>query len=250
MEYARIRNFINNQWVEESGVDCAPLFNPSTGEQIGEVPLSRPETSKAAVDAAHAAYPAWSSLSVGKRVAYLFAIRQAMADRREELAQAIAIDQAKHISEARGEVQRVVEIIETACSIPTLIQGETLDHISGNVVGRISDSLWAYFAGGPPSFRLVLVVRAFRHLGGQYFVFKPSPISLLHAEDGQDIPRTWASPRAWSTIIHGSRNVSSRGTRIQGQGTAGRFHATAKQMARPAAGAQALMLGGAKNYWW
>jgi len=60
-------------------------------------------------------------------------MRQAMIDRTEELAVAIALDQAKHISEARGEVQRVVEILKTACSIPTLIQGETVGGIAGNI---------------------------------------------------------------------------------------------------------------------
>jgi len=52
-----------------------------------------------------AAYDGWRNSSVGKRLSYLYDIRQAMIDNSEELAFAIAVDQAKHISEARGEVQ-------------------------------------------------------------------------------------------------------------------------------------------------
>ena len=136
MDFIRIKNFIAGEWIEETGVDYVPLYNPSNGEQIGEVPLSKPETSIRAVQSAHAAYEAWRNTSVNNRVSYLYKLRQAMIDQEEALAFSIAVDQAKHISEARGEVQRVVQIIETACSIPTLIQGESLDHIAGNINGR------------------------------------------------------------------------------------------------------------------
>ena len=114
MPQITIKNYINGQWLEEKGSPAVPLYNPSTGEQISEVPQSGPETSKLAVDTAAAAYPGWRRLSIGKRVAFIYAMREAMLRRKEDLAQAIALDQAKHISEARGEVQRVVEILEAA----------------------------------------------------------------------------------------------------------------------------------------
>ena len=100
-EFTRIKNFIDGEWVEETGVDYVPLYNPSTGEAIGEVPLSSDQTSLAAVDSAHAAYGTWRKLSLSKRVGFLFDMRQAMVDNEEDLAVSIAIDQAKHISEAR-----------------------------------------------------------------------------------------------------------------------------------------------------
>ncbi len=55
---------------------------------------------------------------MSKRMAYIFDLRQAVIDHEEDLAVAIATDQAKHVSEARGEVRRIIEIIETACSVP------------------------------------------------------------------------------------------------------------------------------------
>ena len=137
MEFTRIKNFIHGEWVEESGVEYVPLYNPSTGEGIGEVPLSSEKTSLDAVDSAYAAYGSWKKLSVSKRVRFLFDMRQAMVDNEEELAVSIAIDQAKHVSEARGEIRRVVEILETSCAIPTLLQGENLDGIANNIKFRI-----------------------------------------------------------------------------------------------------------------
>ena len=55
----KIRNFIHGEWVEESGVEMVPLYNPSTGEQIGEVPLSSEKTSLDSIDSAYSAYDSW-----------------------------------------------------------------------------------------------------------------------------------------------------------------------------------------------
>ena len=45
----QIRNFINGQWQEETGGKTVPLYNPSTGETIGSVPVSNMETCEAAI---------------------------------------------------------------------------------------------------------------------------------------------------------------------------------------------------------
>ncbi|MCK5203925.1 MAG: aldehyde dehydrogenase family protein, partial [Desulfobacterales bacterium] len=116
MEFTRVKNFIDGEFVEETGVEYLTIYNPSTGEQIGELPLSSTETAQKAIDSSYEAYLSWKNLPIAERVSYLFNLRQKMIDKREDLAVAIATDQAKHISEARGKVQRVIELLETACS--------------------------------------------------------------------------------------------------------------------------------------
>ena len=177
MSDIRIKNFINGEWQEEAGGKRVPLYNPSTGEQIGEVPLSAPEESEAATASAHAAYTGWRRTALDKRVSYLFAMREAMVRHQEKLAQAIALDQGKHISEARGEVQRVIQILETSCSIPTLIQGDTLDHVGTNIVGRVIREPLGVFGGVAPFNFPALVFGWFIPFAigvGNTFVFKPS----------------------------------------------------------------------------
>ena len=163
LEYIRIKNFLNGEWVEEKG-KYEPLYNPSTGEVIGDVPISSREASLAAVESSYDAYFSWRSLGIGKRISYLFDLRAAMERHLEELAFSIAIDQAKHISEARGCVLRVMQLIEAACSIPTLIQGETLESVSANINGRvIRQPLGSFWGNCPlqfpgPGFRLVCAI--------------------------------------------------------------------------------------------
>ncbi|MBI9087043.1 MAG: aldehyde dehydrogenase family protein [Desulfobacterales bacterium] len=250
----KIRNYIDGEWIEESGVEHAPLFNPSTGEQIGEVPLSKPETSIAAVESCHNAYEAWKSLPLSKRMGYLYDLRHAMIEKKEELAQAIAVDQGKHISEARGEVQRVVEILETACGIPTLIQGEALDHIAGNINGRVIKSPLGVFCGVAPFNFPALVFGWFIPFAigvGNTFVFKPSTQSPYFMQKMGAIFTDIKLPKGVINIVHGNRNMVSpwyEDRRVSGICLVGSTP-TAKIMAAGCGrgGKRSMLLGGAKN---
>jgi len=254
-EFISIKNFIDGQWVEETGVETVPLYNPSTGEQIGEVPLSRPETSAAAVESSYAAYDGWRRMSISSRMNYIFDIRTAMQERAEELALAIAIDQAKHISEARGEVQRVIEIIETACSIPTLIQGETLEGIAGNINGRVIRQPLGVFGGVAPFNFPALVFGWFIPFAigvGNTFVFKPSTQSPYFMQKMGDIFNDINLPKGVVNIIHGNRAVPQvwyDHPRISGVCLVGSTP-TAKKIAESCGrgGKRTMLLGGAKNY--
>ena len=254
-EFTRIKNFIDGQWVEDTGASYVPLYNPSTGETIGEVPLSTPETSVAAVESAYTAYQGWRRANIGKRVGYLFDIRQAMLDKQEELAVAIAVDQAKHISEARGEVLRVVQILEAACSIPTLIQGETLEGIAGNINGRVIKQPLGVFGGVAPFNFPALVFGWFVPYAigvGNTFIFKPSTQSPLFMQRMGDIFNAVGLPKGVVNIIHGNRSVPEswyENPKMSGVCLVGSTP-TAKKIAEGCGrgGKRTMLLGGAKNY--
>lgn len=255
MDFVRIKNYIDGKWVEEENVKYEPLYNPSTGEVIGEVPISSRETSIAAVESAHKAYESWRHQPIGKRVGYLFAMRAAMEKNLEELAHAIAIDQAKHISEARGEVLRVIQIIETACSIPTLIQGDTLEGISGNISGRVIRQSLGVFCGIAPFNFPGLVFGWFVPFAigvGNTFVLKPSTQSPLFMQKMGDILTEIGLPPGVVNIVHGHRNVPEAWyshPHVSGVCLVGSTP-TAKKIAAKCgeAGKRTMLLAGAKNY--
>ncbi|SDP66902.1 CoA-acylating methylmalonate-semialdehyde dehydrogenase [Desulforhopalus singaporensis] len=254
-KFTRIKNFINGEWIEETGVEYVPLYNPSTGEAIGEVPLSSEETSLAAVDSSYEAYKEWRALSLSKRMGYLFSMRQAMVDNQEELAVSIAIDQAKHISEARGEVRRVIEIIEAACSIPTLIQGETLDGIAKNINGRVVKQPLGVFGGVAPFNFPALVFGWFIPYAigvGNTFIFKPSTQSPLFMQKMGDLFNEIGLPKGVINIVHGNRSIPGtwyEHPKMSGVCLVGSTP-TAKKMAEACGrgGKRSMLLGGAKNY--
>ncbi|NNK95809.1 MAG: aldehyde dehydrogenase family protein [Desulfobacterales bacterium] len=250
----QIKNFIHGEWVEETGVDAVSLFNPSTGEQIGEVPLSSEKTSKESIDSAYSAYDSWRKLSLSKRMGYIFDIRQAIIDREEDLAVAIATDQAKHISEARGEVRRIIEIFETACSIPTLIQGEFLQGISANISGRVVKEPLGVFGGVAPFNFPALVFAWFVPFAigvGNTFIYKPSTQSPLFMQGIGDIFQAVGLPNGVVNIIHGNRTVPGtwyEDPKMSGVCLVGSTP-TAKAMAEACGrgGKRSMLLGGAKN---
>lgn len=255
MEFIRIKNFIDGEWVDEIEVEHVPLYNPSTGETIGEVPLSSPEASQAAVESAYNAYDSWRSTPISKRMNYLYDMRKGMQDNAEELAVAVAVDQAKHISEARGEVARVVEIIEAACAIPALIQGDTLEGISGNINGRVIRQPLGVFGGIAPFNFPALVFGWFVPFAigvGNTFIFKPSTQSPLFMQKMGNIFNEIGLPKGVINIIHGNRSVPGvwyENPMISGVCLVGSTPTAKKVAERCGQGAKrSMLLGGAKNF--
>jgi malonate-semialdehyde dehydrogenase (acetylating)/methylmalonate-semialdehyde dehydrogenase len=254
-EFIHIRNYVDGNWSDEATAGTIPLFNPSDGSTIGEVPLSTVAASTAAIASAHAAYDPWRRLPIGRRVKYLFDLRRAMEERREELALAIAIDQAKHISEARGEVQRVIEIIEAACSIPTVIQGETLEQIGANIVGRVVRQPLGVFCGVAPFNFPALVFGWFIPFAigvGNTFVFKPSPQSPYFMQKMCEIFGQIGLPPGVVNVVNGDHTPTTawyEDPRVRGICMVG-SSPTARRIAEAAgrAGKRTMLLGGAKNY--
>ena len=254
-EFTRVRNLIDGQWEDEAGVEYVPLYNPSTGAQIGEVPLSSPDTSARAVESSYKAYEQWRKAPISQRMNYIFDIRRVMEENAEDLAISIAIDQAKHISEARGEIARVIEIVETACSIPTLIQGETLEGISGTINGRVIRQPIGVFGGIAPFNFPALVFGWFIPFAigvGNTFVFKPSTQSPLFMQKMGDLFNEIGLPPGVVNIIHGNRTVPEvwyDHPQVSGVCLVGSTP-TAKAIAEGCGrgGKRTMLLGGAKNY--
>ncbi|MBY4678064.1 CoA-acylating methylmalonate-semialdehyde dehydrogenase [Marinobacterium arenosum] len=250
-----IRDHINGEWIEQRQLPTAPLYNPSTGAQIGQVPLGNASTSKAAVAAAAEAYPAWRDTPLPKRMDFLFAMQSEMVNRKEELAQAIALDQAKHIAEARGEVQRVIEILQMACTIPALIQGETISGIANNISGRIYKAPLGVFCGVAPFNFPALVFGWFIPFAigtGNTFVYKPSTESPLFMQKLMQLLVDIGLPKGVVNVVHGDREVVEAwydDENVAGVCLVG-SSPTAKAIAEGCGrnGKKTMLLGGAKNF--
>jgi aldehyde dehydrogenase (NAD+) len=103
----RLRNFIGGNWLSSQAARWSPDINPSDQQDIiTEVPEGTADDVKAAVEAAASAAPAWRALTGPARAEWLYKWSGAIAERSEELAQAMAREVGKPITEARGEVAR------------------------------------------------------------------------------------------------------------------------------------------------
>lgn len=111
-------------WKESQATEYFPVTDSSTGEVIAEVPNCTAQECEEAIAAAQEAFPAWSRLSMAKRVQYLFKWREVLYAHKEELSILCAKELGKTLNEARGDVQKAIEPTEEACAAPTMIQGD------------------------------------------------------------------------------------------------------------------------------
>ncbi|MBE2999915.1 CoA-acylating methylmalonate-semialdehyde dehydrogenase [Nocardiopsis sp. HNM0947] len=111
----------------------APVYNPASGQITGEVEMAGPKDVDAAVAAARAAFPGWRDTPLSQRVKTLFRFRELLNRDREKLAAAISSEHGKVFSDALGEVERGLEVVDFACGIPHLLKGGFSENVSRGV---------------------------------------------------------------------------------------------------------------------
>ncbi|GAA1364727.1 CoA-acylating methylmalonate-semialdehyde dehydrogenase [Brevibacterium luteolum] len=129
-----LAHWINGSAVTEGdSARTADIVNPATGVVSGRVPLADTERTQQAIAAASDAFPAWRDTSLSKRTAVLFAFRELLNARKEELAEIITAEQGKVLADALGEISRGQEVVEFACGMPHLLKGGHTENASAAV---------------------------------------------------------------------------------------------------------------------
>ncbi len=122
----REANFIAGKWVEADSGKWIEVKNPATGELVGRVPaLGRAET-KRAIEAAHAAQPAWRKLLAKERAAILRKLFDLMLENADDLATIMTAEQGKPLAESRGEIVYAASFIEWFAEEGKRVYGDTI----------------------------------------------------------------------------------------------------------------------------
>ena len=111
-ELFRVQAYIAGNWTHSKSGDTIAVTDPATGATIAEVSSLSGAESRSAVDAAQAAFGAWSALLPQERSAILRRWFDLMLANREDLARIITAEQGKPISEARGEIDYAASFVE------------------------------------------------------------------------------------------------------------------------------------------
>jgi malonate-semialdehyde dehydrogenase (acetylating)/methylmalonate-semialdehyde dehydrogenase len=118
-----IGHWIGGETVTGTSGRTGPVYNPATGEQRAEVAFASVEEIDRAVATAKAAFAEWRTWSLSKRADLFFRIYDLFDRHRDDLARLLTAEHGKVLSDAHGEVQRGLEVIEYVCGIPTLLKG-------------------------------------------------------------------------------------------------------------------------------
>lgn len=124
-----VSHFINGHIIPSSGQTLS-IYNPATGEVIGDVALADLNVVEQAIDAAKAAFPSWSATTPLKRARILFKFKTLLEQHAEELARLVTQEHGKTLSDARGSVQRGIDVVEFVCGVPNLLKGSYSEDVA------------------------------------------------------------------------------------------------------------------------
>lgn len=186
------------------------VFNPATGEIAGSVMLAAPEDVRAAIRSASAAFPAWAATPPLKRARVMLKFRELLEKHAAELAAIITAEHGKVLSDAAGEVQRGMEVVEFASGIPHLIKGEYSENAGTNIdTYSIRQPLGVCAGITPFNFPVMVGMWMFpvAIACGNTFVWKPSErdpsASLLIA----DLLKQAGLPDGVLNVVHGDKEA-------------------------------------------
>ena len=119
----RIDHFVQGMAGSSSG-RTHQVWNPSTGEVQAEVPLGDASLLERAVAAAKQVQPGWAATNPQKRARVMFKFKELIEANMQDLAELLSSEHGKVVDDAKGDVQRGLEVIEFACGIPQVLKGE------------------------------------------------------------------------------------------------------------------------------
>lgn len=251
----RISHWIDGRESAGTSGRTAPVFNPATGAQTGEVDLASPSEVDAAVAGAAEAARSWRQASLSRRSAVLFAFRELLHQRSDELAAIITAEHGKVLSDAAGEIARGLENVEFATGVPQLLKGGFSEQAATGVdVYNIRQPLGVVAGITPFNFPAMvpLWMCANAIACGNAFILKPSekdPSAALF------LARLWKEaglPDGVFTVLHGDKEAVD--AILEHPGIAAVSFVGSTPIARyiyetgSAHGKRVQALGGAKNH--
>ena len=126
-------HYIDGKKVEGKSGRMGDIFNPATGDVTAQLPLATADEVRAVIHSSAAALPGWAATPPARRTQVLFKFRELLIKHTDELAELLSAEHGKTIPDAKGELDRGIEVIEFACGIPQSLKGEYSQNVGANI---------------------------------------------------------------------------------------------------------------------
>jgi malonate-semialdehyde dehydrogenase (acetylating) / methylmalonate-semialdehyde dehydrogenase len=250
-----LHHFIGGRAAPGSSARFGEVYEPTTGAVAARAPYaSRADVESAIADALRA-YPAWAATPALNRARVMFRFRELLEEHADELASLVASEHGKVLGDARGEVQRGLEVVEFVCGIPHLMKGEFSDGV-GHGIDSYSMRQPLGVAAGITPFNFPVMVPLWMLAPaiacGNTFVLKPSekdPSAPLRM--AELLVEAGAPPGVLNVVIGDKEAVDTLLTdpRVQAVSFVGSTPIARYVYATAAAhGKRVQAMGGAKNH--
>ncbi|MBA3879042.1 MAG: methylmalonate-semialdehyde dehydrogenase (CoA acylating) [Sphingobium sp.] len=188
----------------------ADVFDPNSGRVQAQVVLGTAADLDRAVAAAQAAQPGWAATNPQRRARVMFEFKRLVEANIDELAQLLSSEHGKVVADARGDVQRGLDVIEFACGIPHAMKGEYTQG-AGPGIDVYSMRLPLGIGAGITPFNFPAMIPMWMFgvaiACGNAFILKPSerdpsvPVRLA------ELMREAGAPEGILQVVHGDKEM-------------------------------------------
>ena len=210
MSLPLMKNYIDGEWVESDSTTYGDVLNPAKGEKIATVAYGTAADVDRAVNAAREVFAYWRETPPLSRARYLFRLKDAFEENFEAIAEVLTTEHGKAIDEARGEVRRMIENVEHATGVTTLMSGYTLEDIAKNIdcYGH-RQPMGVFGCIAPYNFPAMVPwwFLPYAVVTGNTFVYKPSEQVPMTQTKIMEIVDEVGFPEGVINMVHGSRDV-------------------------------------------
>jgi malonate-semialdehyde dehydrogenase (acetylating)/methylmalonate-semialdehyde dehydrogenase len=201
---------IDGKFVESNTKEWRDIVNPATQEVVGRVPFATKDEVNAAVASAANAFKTWRLTSLGVRMRVMLKFQDLVRQNMKRIAQTLTAEQGKTLADAEGDIFRGLEVVEHACSIGTLQQGEFSENVAGGVDTYTLRQPIGVCAGITPfNFPAMIPLWMFPMaiVCGNTFVLKPSEQDPLSTMELVELAIEAGVPAGVLNVVHGGKDV-------------------------------------------
>ncbi len=206
---ARVTALIGGTWRELHG-PTVTIQNPANGTALAEMRLGTAEDAATAVAAARAALPGWAATPLNKRLQLMFQFRELLVRSADELSRILVREHGKTFDEARGDLQRGIEVVELCCGAQAYLSGESQSELAGGMDAQTWREPIGVCVGITPfNFPAMVPMWMFpiALVCGNTFVLKPSEKVPMTAVRLAQLIEEAGFPPGVFNLIHGTREV-------------------------------------------
>ena len=193
-----LTHYINGQRVSGRSGRFGDVFNPATGEVQARVPLASKEEFDAAVEIAAKVQPEWGAVNPQRRARVMMKFVDLLHRDMDKLAEVLSSEHGKTFPDAKGDVQRGLEVAEYCIGAPQMLKGEFTDS-AGPGIDMYSMKQPLGVCGGITPFNFPAMIPMWMFapsiVCGNAFILKPSerdpsvPILLVELMEEAGLPK-------------------------------------------------------------
>ncbi len=203
-----IDHWVVEKATEQSSSRLSDVFNPSTGQVQAQVRLADEAEVAAAVEASKAAQPAWAALNPQRRARIMFRFKELIEAEMESLALLLSSEHGKTVADAKGDIQRGLDVVEFVCGVPHLQKGEYTHGAGPGIdVYSLREPLGVAVGITPFNFpaMIPLWMMAPALATGNTFILKPSERAPSVPMRLAELAEQAGLPKGVLQVVHGDR---------------------------------------------